>query len=568
MDKRTKHAIIGTSIALVLIAIIIGAALVKRFTPSNEVMELTEYYKLDADEVMIIMQDKIYDEKALLKDGKVYLDYDTVIGILNKRFYWDTNEKILSYTTPTEVIKTEADSTVYYINKDKLEADYPIVTIKDNVVYLSADFVEEYSDMRYEYYGTPNRIVIQYKWGDYLFTTVKKATQLRYEPSIKSDILLQLEPDEFLTYADTSEAIKDGFSKVMTKDGIIGYVRNKHVAESDYETLKSDYIAPEYTHIEKDETIKLVWHQVTNMDANNNLTNLLNKTQGVTTVSPTWFKVIDNKGAITSLADKNYVEKAHDLGVEVWALVDDFSTDVDMYELLTYTSGRENLINELMEKAAQYNLDGINIDFENISVETGIHFIQFIRELSVQCRNNGIVLSIDNYVPSGYTVYYDREEQGIVADYVVIMAYDEHHGGSEESGSVASIGFVENAINNTLEMVPKERIIIGIPFYTRQWIETADLSGSISVTSQAYGMSRAQALLEDNGIEPEWDEETGQYYGEYEKNGSIYKIWLEEEDSVETKLKVIEQADVAGIACWKLGLEKESVWEVINKYLD
>ncbi len=568
MDKRTKLAIIGTSVALVLIAILVGAAIVKKFTPSDKVMELTEYYKLNSDEVMVIMQDKISDKKALLEDGNVYLDYDTVVEMLNKRFYWDTNEKILSYTTPTEVIKTKAGSAVYYINEDKKKTNYPIVTIKDNEVYIAADFVKQYSDMRYEYYKTPNRIVIQYKWEDYLFTTVKKATQLRYEPSIKGDILVELKPDQILTYVDTDEVTKGGFSKVMTEDGIIGYVKNKHVAESDYDTVKSDYKAPEYTHIKKDGTINLVWHQVTNMDANDNLTYLLNKTQGVTTVSPTWFKIVDNEGSIDSLADKSYVEKAHSLGIEVWALADDFSAEVDMASLLSYTSRREKLIRELMEEADQYNLDGINIDFENISQEAGADYIEFIRELSVMCRNNSIVLSIDNYVPTSYTAYYDREEQGTVADYLIVMAYDEHHGNSEESGSVASIGFVEDAINSILEMVPKERVIIGIPFYTRQWKETTDKDGNVSVTSKAYGMSGAQALLQDNGIEPKWDDETGQYYGEYEKDGATYKIWLEEEDSIKTKLKLITQADMAGIACWKLGLEKESIWDVINKYLN
>lgn len=567
MDRRKKLEIMGTSIAMVLILIIIGAALIKKFTPSKQIMELTEYYKLNPGEVMVIMQDKIYDKKALWENGTVYLDYDTVTGMLNKRFYWDGNEKLLSYTTPTEVIKTQADSNAYYVNDKEKEADYPLVTLKGNTAYIAVDFIKQYSDMRYEYYETPDRIVIQYNWGDYLFTRVKKDTKLRNEPSIKGDILVDLKAEDLLTYVDTNEVTKGGFSKVMTEDGIIGYVKNKSVEESYYDTVKSDYKAPEYTHINKKGTVNLVWHQVTNRDANGNLANLLKSTQGVTTVSPTWFKITDNEGSLSSLGDKAYVKKAHSLGVDVWALVDDFNTDVSMSDLLSHTSKREKLIRNLMEEADRYSLDGINIDFENIQEETGIHFIQFIRELSVRCRNKGIVLSVDNYVPTSYTAYYDREEQGAVADYVVIMAYDEHHAGSEESGSVASIGFVENAIKNTLEMVQPDRVIIGIPFYTRQWKETADDSGNISVTSEAYGMATAQALLKDNGIEPKWDDETGQYYGEYEKDGATYKIWLEEEDSIETKLKAIKQAGMAGIACWKLGLEKEDIWDVINKYI-
>ncbi|WMJ85672.1 glycosyl hydrolase family 18 protein [Anaerocolumna sp. MB42-C2] len=568
MDRRTKQTIIGTSIALVIIIVIIGAAMIKKITPSDKVMDLSEYYKLDQNEVMVIMQNQIYEKKAYLQDKTIYLDFDTINGILNKRFYWDSNENILSYTTPTEIIKTEADSSSYYINEKKKKSDYPIAVLKDNAVYVAIDFVKQYSDMSYEYYKDPNRIVIKYQYGDYLATKVKKATQLRYEPSIKSDILVQLEPDQSLTYVDPNEVLKSGFSKVMTADGIIGYVKNNRVEKSYYDTLKSDYKAPEYTHIKKEGDINLVWHQVTNRDANNNLSNLIAKTQGVTTVSPTWFKISDNEGSITSLADENYVKQAHTLGLEVWGLVDDFSTEISMTDILSHTSSREKLIQNLINAAKQYKLDGLNIDFEKISSESGNDYIELIRELSVMCRNNGIVLSIDNYVPTSYTAYYDREEQGLVADYVIIMAYDEHHGGSEESGSVASIGFVDNAINNILKMVPGERVIIGIPFYTRMWKETPDQSGNITVTSQAYGMSKAKALLEDSGASAKWDDQTGQYYGEYEKDGATYKIWLEEEDSIETKLKLINKANVAGIACWKLGLEKENIWDVINKYLN
>lgn len=565
MNRRTKQALIGTSIAFLIIIIAISAAVIKKLTPSDKVMELTDYYKLSADEVQIIMQDNIYEKKGLLEDGTVYLDYDTVNQLLNKRFYWDANENVLSYTTPTEVIKAEVGEKSYLSNKKSKDLDYTIVKTKGDQVYVAIDFVKQFSDMDYEYYKDPNRVVIQYKWGDYLVTKVKKHTQLRYEPSIKSDILAQLEPDQELTYVDTNDVVEGGFSKVMTEDGIIGYVKNKYVMQSDYKTIKSDYEAPDYTHISQDETINMVWHQVTNQDANYNLLSLLGTTKGVTTVSPTWFKVSSNDGSITSLANETYVERAHDQGVEVWGLVDDFSTDINMLEVLSYTSHREKLINELISEAIKYNLDGINIDFENITAEAGIHYVEFIRELSVKCRNNDIVLSIDNYVPTDYSAYYDTKEQGEVADYVIIMAYDEHHGGSEVSGSVSSIGFVENAINTVLENVPKERVVIAIPFYTRQWKEVTE-NGSTTVSSEAYSMANAENLLKDNGITPAWDEETSQYYGEYEKDGATYKIWLEEEKSIEEKMKLIDKADVAGVAGWKLGLEKESVWDVIIKY--
>lgn len=567
MDRKTKQAILGTSVVLVVIIIAITAFIVKLFTPSEKVMELSEYYKVNDNEVFVLMQDEVYEKKGLLVDGVVYLDYETIVQKFNKRFYWDANENVLIYTTPTQVIKTEVGSKDYLVNKNKKEVKYNIVKTDGDQVYIALDYVTMFSDMRYKFYKDPNRIVVQYKWGDYLFSTVKKSTQLRNKPSIKSEILVELQPDDLLTYVDTSEVVKKGFCKVMTVDGVIGYVKTKSVSESYYDTVKSNYKAPKYTNITKDKTINLAWHQVTNMVANNNLISILEQTKGVTTISPTWFKVNSNEGTISSIASETYVERAHSLGLEVWALVDDFNPDISIMEVLSYTSRREKLVNELIAAAIKYNLDGINVDFETIKGEAGIHFIQFIRELSVKCRNNGIVLSIDNYVPKEYSAYYDREEQGIVADYVVIMAYDEHHGSSEVSGSVASLSFVKEAIKNTLELVPKEKTIIGIPFYTRLWKEVSD-NGSVKVTSEACAMTNEAGILKDNGVEPVWDDGAGQYYGEYKKDGAVYKMWMEEEKSIEEKMKLIDQAKVAGVAGWKLGLEKADIWNVIIKYIN
>lgn len=567
MDKKTKQALIGTSIALLFVVIIFAAVIIKKLTPSKEIMKLTDYYPLEKGEVLMIMQDRVYDQKALIEDGNIYVDYNTVIENFNKRFYWDNTENILSYTTPTEIIKTELGKKDYYVNKNKKSMDFPVVKSKGDKIYISIEFVKQFSDINYNYFKSPNRIVVQYKFGDFLYSKVKKATQLRYEPNIKSDILKELKKDDALLYVDTDEVDSRKFSKVMTEDGVIGYVKNKSLQESYYETLKSDFVAPEYTHITKEGTVNLAWNQVTNQEANKNLVNLLEDTKGVTVISPTWFSVDSNDGTITSLASETYVERAHSRDVEVWALVDDFNTELDMYKLLSQTSSREKLVNELIAEAIKYNLDGLNIDFEKIPSEAGTAYIEFVRELSVKCRNNGIILSIDNYVPRNYSAYYDREEQGNVVDYVIIMAYDEHTAGSEESGSVASIGFVGEAIEKTLTMVPKERIIIGIPFYTRLWKEV-NKNGKLDISSEAYSMTNAANLIKDNDVKLKWDDSTGQYYGEYVVDDATYKIWMEEDDSIDAKLKLIHQADIAGVACWKLGLEKNSIWDVVIKYLD
>jgi spore germination protein YaaH len=567
IERKTNLAIAGSAAAIIIIVIILGILIVGKLTPSKDVMPLTDYYEVGDKEVLVILQNEIYEKKGMLQGNVVYIDYATVVQEFNHRFYWDANENILTYTTPDEIIQVAAGSNEYSVTKSMIKTnvatEYPIVEVFADQVYLALDFVKTYSDLNFEYYENPNRVVINYQWGDYLYTEVTKETQLRSEADIKSPILMQLPVGVSLQYVDTEEVPKKGFIKVMTEDGVKGYVKKKHTKESFYQTLSSDYKAPEYTAQTRPGSINMVFHQVFNTDAADNLSGLIKATKGVTVVSPTWFSVNDVSGTISSLATNRYVEKANDLGLEVWALVDDFNTDISMYDLLSYTSRRETLSNALVDAALEYKLNGINIDFEKISSDAGEHYIEFLRELSVKCRNNGIVLSVDSYVPTAYTAYYDREEQGKIVDYVVVMAYDEFYAGSEVAGPVASLGFVQDAVTNIIEMVPKEKTIIAIPFYTRLWKETAE--GEVS--SESFAMTSAANVLTDNGVEAKWDDSYGCFYGDFQKDGATYRMWQEEEKSIEAKMKVIYDADVAGIAAWKLGLEKESIWDVILPYL-
>ncbi|NLC18723.1 MAG: glycosyl hydrolase family 18 [Clostridiales bacterium] len=562
-----KIAIVGTAVALLIIIIIVISSLAKALTPSREVMQLSDYYKVSDTEVLIILQNEIYQQNGRLINDKVYIDLDTVKTYFNHRFYWDNNENTLTYTTPDEIIRAKSGSKKYSVIKNIIstdtDTDYPVVEVFADKVYISLDFVKQYSDLNYAFYTEPNRVVIEYIWGDYLYTEVSKETQLRTEPDIKSPILRILPVGTSLMLVNTEEAPKKGFIKVMTEDGIKGYVRQKHTKESVYKTVSSSYQAPVYSSQKRSKKINMAFHQIFNTDAADKLESLIAETKQLNVVSPTFFAVSDNEGNIKSIATEDYVTKAKSLGLEVWALVNDFDQNVNMYELLSHTSSRETLINNLIESALTYKLNGLNIDFEYITSDSGPHYIQFLRELSVKCRNNGIVLSVDNYIPAPYRKYYDMEEQGIIVDYIVLMAYDEYYAGSEVAGPVASIGFVKDAINNSLEMVPKDKLIVGIPFYTRLWKETAE--GEVS--SEALAMTPAWKLVSDNALSAEWNDTLGCYYVEYSKDNATYKMWLEDEKSIEEKMKLIYEADVAGVAAWKLGLERSSVWNIIERYL-
>lgn len=565
MDRKMKQTVIGACVVLAVIIICVALVIKNKLTPSDEHMELTKYYQVGQDEILIFMENYEYDKKGLYIDNTVYIDYDTVVEHINKRFYWDNNENLLIYTTPTEIIKASAGESSYLVNKTQEKTDYPVVKVNGDQVYVALEFVKQYSNVEYEVFLEPNRVVLTCNWG----TKVQSAEaaedlSVRVEASIKSEILEDVEAGDVLVFVDEGSQ-ENGFVKVMTSSGVIGYAREKYLLDGEYVTIQNTYKAPEYTSIRKKGTINMVWHQIFQKSGNDELLTMIDGADGINVISPTWFSLANDKGEITSLASEKYVEQAHNQGIDVWALVDDFNTEIDKAKLFGRTSSREKLVNEIVSAAIQYNVDGVNIDFEKIKAEFSKDYIQFLRELSVKCRNNGLVLSIDNYIPAAYNMFYDREEQGIIADYVICMAYDEHYAGSEESGSVSSISYVTQSLAETMKEVPAEKIVMALPFYTRLWCETKGTNGT-EVSSEAYSMVKAEKLMQNKGVTMEWNEEIGQYYGQYEENGSVYKMWLEDEKSYETKLKEVFKQPVAGVAAWKLGLEKTSIWDVVKKY--
>lgn len=580
MDKKRKLLpVVLTAVVLILIIlIIIVSKLIDKYSPSKERMDLKEYYSITQDaDVSIVSNHALLEQKAVYKEGTVYLDYKTVQEIFNSRFYWDANENVLLYTTPTDVVSAAASSKDYYVTKEKKSENYTIVYADANTAYIAIDYIEKFTNMQHELFEDPNRVAITTIWDDYTTVPVKKDTQIRYKGGIKSPILADVDKGTTLFLLEEG---KD-WDKVATENGIIGYARAKKLGKKEMKSYDHKYEEPVFSHIQKDGKINMAFHQVTSQDANASLNKVLSNTKGLNVISPTWFYLNDNEGNLQSFANTDYVNYCHQNNVEVWALVSNLENDqVDTNEVLSYTSKRTNLVNQLIASAIQYNFDGINVDFEALSSDVGDDYIQFIRELSLKCENNGIVLSVDNYVPTEYTAFYDRAEQANFADYVIIMGYDEHYAGSEEAGSVASIGFVTKGITDTLAEVPANQTILAAPFYTRVWIhtpkeETGDTAEAASndyvpydLTSQAVGMQEAFNMARENGVEPTWSEEDGQYYAEYVNEGKTYKIWLEDATSMEKRLQAASENGLAGMAFWKLGFEEASLWDTIIKYIN
>ncbi len=534
---------------IVLVSLIGGAVYgINKLIPTSKQMDLTEYYGQNADgEASLVAGTQKLEQKALISGDEVYIPLDVVNGYLNQRYYWDSANKKILYATPTSLTEEAA-------------SDQPggNVWLKESTVYLKLDYVKKYTDIDSYIYKDPARIAIQYKFSNVQTVIVKKDTVIRYRGGIKSKILTKTAKDTVLRLMNEGE----DWDQVATDDGYIGYIQKKKVSAADTTDYKRSFKAEAYSYFTMDEPVNLAWHQVTSTDANNYFADTTQNMTGVNVISPTWFSVSDNDGNVSSLASGEYVMQAHEKGLKVWGLVDNFSENMSTTTVLSNTAARQNLENQLVTYALKAGLDGINVDFESLSEDVGIHFLQFLRELSIQCHENNLVLSVDNPVPEDFTSHYDRAEQGKVVDYVIIMGYDEHYVGSD-TGSVASLPWVEQGVKDTLAEVPAKRTILAIPFYTRLW-KTTD-GGAL--TSEAIGMDQAQQAISDNGAETYWDKTTSQNYGTYEGDGATYQIWLEDSKSIAEKVKLIPKYKLAGVAEWKLGFENSGIWSVITENL-
>ncbi|MDD5853414.1 MAG: glycosyl hydrolase family 18 protein [Lachnospiraceae bacterium] len=556
---KKNHVPVLVAVALIVVVVLIGVStgLLEKYSYSNERADLNAYFKVSGgEETAIIYNDTRIEEDAIYRDGHVYFPFSFVDQNLNNHFYYDMSEQQLLFTTDSALLSTAIGSTDYTFGGEFVSEAYALTLAANDTVYLADEFIKRFSNFSCQYFGEPNRVLIDTVWDEERHATVKKDTQVRVLGGVKSEILADLQKGDDVRLVEEM----DTWSLVTTYDGISGYVENKRIEETDPVTPApvTDYVAPAYAPLQRDGKICLVWNMVTNKDANAYAQGLLDSTQGVNVISPTWFALSDDYGDFSSLADAGYVSAMHNRGIQVWALLDNFTNkEVSTADVVNNTTSRRNLINGLISTALEYNLDGINVDFESVSADAAKGYIQFLRELYIECHKNGIILSADN----GYLLNYDRGRQGEAVDYVIIMGYDEHVAAADGVGSNASIDFVQSGIEKTVSQVPSAKVINAIPFYTRLWTTNGEI-GQV-----AYGMNEIENFLNANGATTVWDDAACQYKAQFSVDGTNYEVWLEESESIAVKLNIMSQYDLAGIAGWRLGQEKADIWNEIAAYL-
>ena len=548
MDKKYKP-IVAVVVLVILVAVLgIVSHVVMKYIPSGEKMDLNEYYGEMADgEIAIVLGTEKLDERGLVDGDRVYLPLNVVNTYLNQRYYWDSANQQVLYATPSDLTTVAASSE----SGDQ-------VWLKDDTVYLNLTYIQQYTDIDAYISKEPYRIAIQYQFDNIKTVTVKKNTSIRYRGGIKSPVVTSVKKGAQLRLIEEL----DNWDQVATDDGYIGYIDKKNVGKASETTFDRNFEREQYSYLTMDGKVNMVWHQVTSTDANAYFADATANMTGVNVISPTWFYLLDTSGNIANISSADYVAQAHEKGLKVWGLIDNFTQEVSTTETLSNTAARQNIISQLIQAATSVGMDGINVDFESLSEDVGIHFLEFLRELSIECHKNNLVLSVDNPVPEDFTSHYDRAEQGRVVDYVIIMGYDEHYVGSE-AGSVASLPWVEQGIQDTLAEVPAERVINAVPFYTRLWRTTGG-----NVTSEAIGMDQAQQVISENNVETYWDKTTSQNYGKYDIDNSTYQIWIEDSQSIAEKVKLVSKYNLAGVSAWKLGFENSGIWQVISDNLN
>lgn len=565
MKKKFLPVIIAIVLILIIGAVGAGSILIDKYSYSRERADLDEYFGASAEGVQraIVLQDDQIEEKAVITNGLCYFDLATVHKYLNETFYADRAEGILLYTTPDQVIRAGFGETGVQTAAGTEELGYVPVYLENDTVYVAADYVKRYTDIAYEVFERQVQLYTQPEGMN--VADVRKKTAVRLKGGVKSPILRDLAKGEQVEILEEMET----WIKVKTSDSIIGYVERKRLSDirEEEQPWETGYVEPEYTSIALDGKVNLGFHAIGGTAGNDTLDTMAGGAKGLNVVAPTWFSLNDNEGNFRSFGTAAYVQRAHALGMQVWGVLDDFNYNnetnagIDVYGILSSTTKRQYLVGNITQTALSLGLDGINIDFEKVGADSGEHFVQFLRELSIQCRANGLVLSVDNYVPFNFNDYYRLDIQGKVVDYIIIMGYDEHWHGSQEPGSVASISYVSDGLDKTLAEVPAGKVINALPLYTIVW-----KTEGTTVTDEYLTMRNTADFISRVGIQPEWDDTTCQNYAEWSDGSAQYQLWVEDEQSVSAKLGVMAAKNIGGVAVWRLGYGTPAAWELIDSY--
>lgn len=516
---------------------------------------------------LVVFGDNINTEyKPFVENTGIYLSKDIIEKYLDEYIYYDKVATKVIITTKNEVYKLKIDENKMSKNFENVDIQNP-AKIVNGQAYVDINLFKEIYGIKVAYNEKTSTISI-----DNLSTSdtkVKYNNIKVYEDiTTKSNILTTIGKNN--TVSVYTESLKHNrWYKVKTDDGTIGYVAKNTVdlnVDENNEEIQNNEISSENNDNNQNDEDNEIKEKITMFwQYGSNLNTLGNKIDGVDVVSPTWYELKNSFGEINSEYNQKYYNKAKTNGYEIWPIVTNGIDSVDYMPadtsaMLNSEQNRENFIKNLLKLAKEHDLDGINIDFESMKEEDRLVYTQFIRELAPIFRSEGIKVSVDMYFVS----YIDRKGIGAASDYVILMGYDQRGSWSSESGSISEISWVEKNIDSLINSsnIPPEKIILGVPFYTRLWTEK---SGNSKPTTKVYDMQDCQDFLKYYGLTATYDEKSGQNYAEYTKGSTTYKLWIEDDTSMKNRIGIINKYNLAGLSAWQKGLETDNIWSVISE---
>lgn len=502
---------------------------------------------------------------VIVENGVVYVSTKDIANFFDDHIFYDNKYDQIITTSETKVATLKLNENKAKVNASTVDLVASAKKIGEQFYLPFSEISESVYNVETTYIKDTNTVVLVSLDRELTYANSSKKNSVKSNPTMFSKTVDKIEKGDNVTVIPSKNGDENGWTKVTTENGKIGYVKTTTLANT--KKIRDNLEMGKQIQ----GNVSLVWEYFSKYAKAPQRTE---KIDGVNVVAPTFFSLADSeKGAIVAnvgQAGQNYINWAHSNGYRVWPWVANEATnkaDKDLTsEILNDYKLREKLINSIVSAVEMYNLDGINLDFENMYESDKDAYSRLVIELAPRLKELGKVLSVDVTAPDGspdWSLCFNRNVIGDVADYVIFMAYDQHNQSSTEAGTVAGCDWVEANINKFLgqEGVKPEKIILAMPFYTRVWNVT---DGGLS--SSAVDMKSQSTLIPDDA-KITWDDSLKQNLAEYEKNGRTYKVWMEDAKSLKCKLDLVKKYSLAGGAFWRKDQETSDVWKVINENL-
>lgn len=513
------------------------------------------------------------DDPAIGHNESLKLSFELVKERIDPALIYEKATESVIITTQDKVIRLRTSGLTGMVNEKPITLKFPLEK-SDSRLYFPIDPLKELYGVELRESADTGAVLL-FKEGDTIRwqRTISypdkpdRTIPMRRDTSIKSPIYADLKQgEEVMVWGEQGEWLH-----VQRTDGHMGYVRKDQLVASRDETIPKQESKPAFVPKQPiTGKINMTWEQVFTKNPD---TSKIQPMPGLDVVSPTWFQLDDGEGNIKNNADPAYIKWAHNNGYQVWALFSNGFEPKRTTEALSTYDKRMKMIKQLLSFAQVYSLQGFNIDFENVSLKDKPNLVQFIREMTPLLHEQGLVISMDVTALSSsetWSMVYDRKALTEVLDYLVLMAYDEHWASSPKAGSVASMPWVEKSVVDLLkqEKIPPQKLILGIPFYTRVWTEEQQKDGKTKVSSRSVFMDMPQRVIKEMKLTPVFSPETGQNYVEYMEDGKQKRIWIEDETSVKARIALVRKYDLAGVASWTRGYENPEAWSWIQSVLE